>query len=541
MMTKVEIDIEPRRASSGPGSLSKSKSTSMHSLTLEDEELEIAPRWTNKKPRSKWAKSNLSTFASVPNLLQPDDNGLVPFKYFDDSSSVDTVNTDPDINDNVIKDPKLSSRRSSQASGKSEGGSLASSRLSSSTSRLNSDSSGKESGGEEKKKMARSKVSVSASNLQSVDKPKKTKDRDLMPPPAVRGGVKTARQEHFAKRANDARRKTMDNSGFSLEEAKDILTGKSVKISEIKENARKKRSTSTSPNRAHGNVVLQTKDPGDMLPFIDPGVLDAAKEIEMTATELRRKSAPSNAVSMEASPNDPPERDVPNSAADMPRTRSRSAKRAPVNTTVVSNSQPVLNNSENSDTSRDSGLSTQEEDECLSHSVKDRIRQLNKQVTDTDRQASASPSRAGGRPGSPSRETAQFSFPSSSTITTVTTTNSSIEPANLATTTICSNSSATVNNTSNSPLASQHRTDHQAEITSTPLTPGTMTISTQSLSPPSGLGASMDSETLANNLSPGNMSNSSPRSMADTGLGSDTDLETRYSLQQLLSTYNCEE
>lgn len=554
MLSRVEIDIEPRRASAG-SSLSKSKSCSMQSLNFEEEELELTPRGTNKKPRSKWAKSNLSTFASVPNLLQPDDNGLLSFKSSDDSSSVDTNKTDPDIND-IFKESKQSVHRSSQNSQRSEGGSLANSRRSSSTSRLNSDSSSN--GVEEKKRMTRKSGSTSASNLHSADGSKKVKDQDLIPPPAV-PNVKSARQERIAKRANDARRKTTDNSGFSLEEAKEILSGKSVKITEIKENARKKRSTSTSPNRAQGkglSVLNQTPHQSEFPPITDPRVLAATAEIELTAAELQRQNATAkamNPVSLDPSPNDPPERDVPSSVVEMPRTRSRAAKSASLNkSSVLSISQPVLNNSEVSDSS--SGLSAQEDDNCPSPSVKDRIARLNKQSTDTDGQLSVGSSRAGFRSASPFRDlprqppSVQFSVSSSSTKTTVSTNSSTKDPPVLAMT----NTSVTLT-TSHEPVVSQ-QTSHNntfqtnslpdvsasdmTQVSGSRFTPGTMATSTQSLSPPSGLGASMDSEVLASNLSPGNHSNSSPRSVADTGLGSDTDLETRYFVKKKVKHFS---
>lgn len=537
MLSKVEIDIEPRRASAG-SNLSKSKSCSMHSLTFAEAELELTPRGTNKKPRSKWAKStgNLSSFASVPNLLQPDDDGKLSVKS-DDSSSVASAKTDPDINDNVFKDPKLSTRRSSQTNVKSDSsGSLANSRRSASTSRLNSDSSDKEGvvvGGTLDRKRTKRTGTTSASNLQSV----KSKDRDLMPPPSI-PSLKTTRQERIAKRANDSRRKTTDNSGFSLEEAKEILSGKSTKITEIKESARKKRSTSTSPNRAKGkngtSVANEITEQSDFH-SIPSGVLDASAEIELTAAELRRKSAQTNQVSMEASPNDPPERDIP--------TKSRANKSATGvhKTHINAKVQPLVNNSEISDSSRDSGLSTQEDEECPSPSVKDRIARLNKQVND-ERQASSSPSRAGFRSNSPSfdvsrhPESVQNSLSSTKTIISI---NASTNDPVLATdntsvtfSTSTKLATSQLNNTNT--FQSNSVPDSYSEIPAKPMTPvnpgvhGSMISSTQSLSPPSGLGTSMDSDILASNLSPGNHSNSSPRSVADTGLGSDTDLETRY-------------
>lgn len=531
MLTKVEIDIEPRRSSMG-SSLSKSKSGSMHSLTFAEEELELTPRGTSRKPRSKWSKSNLASFASVPNLLQPDDDGRISFKSSgDDSSSVDTVKTDPDINDNVFKEPHPV-RRSSNTGQKSET-SPANSRRSASTSRLSSSS-------KEEDKKSRKTGPVSATNLRNVDGQKKSKDRDLMPPP-VAPSFKSSRHDRIAKRANDARRKTTDNSGFSLEEAKEILSGKSVKITEIKENVRRKRSTSTSPNRAQvqskANVDKQSKDKSDFLTITDPGVLDASKEIEMTAAELRRKSMPAtNPVSMEASPNDPPERDVPSSVNDASKPRSRANRSAKVvnKTNVIPKSQAV-NKGDSSDSQRDSGMSTQEDEDCPSPSVKERIARLNKQVTDSDRQASSSPS----RDGSPFRdretlrqmEPVQLSVSANSASVSV---NSAITDSGISMSmSSVSENSSSRSSQSNQVSSSKYSSTFQSNINESNTdinqskSENPMSSSAQSLSPPSGLGTSMDSDGLANNFSPGNNSNSSPRSVADTGLGSDTDLETR--------------
>lgn len=537
MLTKVEIDIEPRRSSMG-SSLSKSKSGSMHSLTFVEEELELTPRGTNRKPRSKWSKSNLASFASVPNLLQPDDDGRISFKSSgDDSSSVDTVKTDPDINDNVFKEPHPV-RRSSNTGQKSET-SPANSRRSASTSRLSSSS-------KEEEKKSRKNGTVSATNLRNVDGQKKSKDRDLMPPP-VAPSLKSSRHERIAKRANDARRKTTDNSGFSLEEAKEILSGKSVKITEIKENVRRKRSTSTSPNRAQvkskASVDKQSKDKSDFLTITDPGVLDASKEIEMTAAELRRKSMPAtNPVSMEASPNDPPERDVPSSVNDASKPRSRANRSAKVvnKTNVIPKSQAVVNKGDSSDSQRDSGMSTQEDEDCPSPSVKDRIARLNKQVTDSDRQASSSPSRDGFRSSSPfrDRETLRQMEPVQLSVSANSSASVSVNSAITDSGISMSMSSVSENNSSRSSRSNQvssskYSSTFQSNINESNTdinqskSENPMSSSTQSLSPPSGLGASMDSDGLANNFSPGNNSNSSPRSVADTGLGSDTDLETR--------------
>ncbi|XP_052767365.1 mitogen-activated protein kinase-binding protein 1-like isoform X3 [Mya arenaria] len=538
---EVKDDSAPalRRSSYG-SNLNKSHSKSLHSLTFDEDELELTPQGANRRPRSKWG-AKLSTFGSVPDLLQPEKDG----KKSSETSSVDSGRSEPDINDNVVKQSdqkeKKTYTRKSLSTSQSKPSDLGSKRAASSRSLAPSRSISVE----EKNGPLKS-VSVSMTNLTSTTSKKTTKDRDLMPPPAVPGSK--ARPNRAAKRA-DPRRRTTDNSGFSLEEAKDILSGKSSKIVEIKEKAKQKRSTSISPSRnSHGNPldleVKKTTDINDFISSADTGVLLASTEIELTAAEMRRKSAPgsSTGLPLEAYPNDPPERDV---APESSKSRTRATKTANTSKSVNPVVDSVKHKTEHSKSNSDSGdnsprLSEHSNDndgECPSPSVKDRIARLNKHVTQTGRQSSTSPYRGQGRPTSPTdspRQTSAVQINLSSSLDNTVASPSSVTSCNTQSLlTVSADSPRLLPSITPEVTGSQ-----DMEIETSPLSASTQSTFPAAVHTPSAnMAASPESDTLMGALSPGNHSNSSPRSVADTGLGSDTDLDSsqsfrRYQLSQ---------
>ena len=505
-LTASKDDTEPvlRRSSMG-STLNKAHSKSLHSLNMEEED-DLTPRGTNRRTRPKWDKatprlSTFSTFASVPNLLQPDNDGKLSVKSSDDSCSVDSSRSEPDVNDNIIKKaPVIDVKPASKTTDKSTNGrtSDSSSRRSVSSRYMRSSSSS--SNIEDCKKASSRNVSASASMLNLSGK--SGKDRDLMPPPAV-PSTRT-RGEKTVKRG-DPRRRTTDNSGFSLEEAKEILSGKSSKIVEIKEKAQR-RSTSISPSRTALNnpSVPSVKDSKD---FISSNILKTAAEIEKTAAELRRKSGASD-ISLEASPNDPPVRDVP-AERDLSRTSVVSSEqRAKV--TVKPLVESVKTRSDSGASSpRLSDISNDSEEGCASPSVKERIARLNQHVGEPGRQSSSSRDRA--RTQSPVHSPRQ---------TSTVQVNLTASLNSVATPPHVSKSVSQPDNTL-SPLSSSGK----PTVTCVP-SPRALpvVVAGPQASPPAN---STHEEGVMDQLSP-HHSNSSPRSVTDTGLGSDTDLDSRY-------------
>ena len=528
------VSPEPRRKSYGSN---LSKSNSMNNLLSDEEEQETTPRGTNRRPRSKWSTSKMTSFASVPNLLNPEDDGKLSLSSSRDSSLSDR--SKQDINDNVISDKKVDKQTRTTKSSQVSNSALKTSKRAASTGRLSGEHS--RSNADDKKGLNKG-VTSSVTNLKSVGK---GKDRDLMPPPAVTNVAKTKQETRFMKRAQQPRRKTTGTSELTFEEAKNILKGNSG----ILDGKKEKRSSSTSPSRNRSSLSsvesgLTSSDIGEIT---DPAILSTATEIEMTAAEIRRKSAPSSNVlsgfELEASPHDLPERDIP-PERDTSRTPSKSSNTAKL---VGIKPHPLKGfdsdiSAENRNSPRDSGFLTQDDEECPSPSVKERIARLNNQVKDPNRQQTPSPFRGRQRSVSPewenSRQTSSIQINFSSPSSASSSSSHSVPVLDKTETA----GSTTMTATSPSPRrkpatesaesfqsGSQVLRDHIHQHTGgTSHTAGSvMSTSDHSLSPPSGLTSSLDSEGLSHHLSPGNHSNSSPRSVADTGLGSDTDLENR--------------
>lgn len=544
------ISPEPRRSSAG-SNLSKSKSNSMNSLLVDDNEEELTPRGTNRRPRSKWSTSKMTSFASVPNLLNPDDTGKLSLSSSHDSDLSDFSR--PDINDNIVSEKKVrkSAGGKSPSVGQSIDSTLKSSKRAASTGRLTAELN--KSNYSDDRKGLNKRAASSVTNLKNVGN-QRTKDRDLMPPPAVTNVAKIKQETRFMKRAQQQRRKTTGTSELTFEEAKSILQGNSGILSGKNGKVTKeKRSSSTSPSRektSRNSVDSGFKSGVDIGEITDSALLTAATEIEMTAAEIRRKSAPSSSMSsnLEASPHDLPERDIP-PERDSNRTCSKSlnsAKLISVKPHSIKDMDSDRHSAASSDSPRGSISSLQDDDEYPSPSVKERIARLNKHVAEPADRQGHSPSRGQFRsespvPGSPRRTTSvHISFPSPSTKSTSTsqsvpaqvlsessgletmTTSSSVSPR------LSASGSVDSFQPHSQPLRDHMQQPHHSVGTSHLSLASAMTTSAQSLSPPSGLTSSLDSEGLSHHLSPGNHSNTSPRSVADTGLGSDTDLENRY-------------
>lgn len=539
-LNKVQVvSPEPRRKSAG-SNLAKSKSNSMDNLLLDEDQQDMTPQGRTRKPRSKWCTSKLTSFTSVPDLLNPDDDGKLPMGSSHDPNVSEM--SKQDINDNVINEQKglKSLRKKTPHTGQRSDISLKSSSRSVSAGRL-CGGMNRSSSIEEKKGVSR-QTGTAAANV----KASRSKDRDLMPPPALPNVMKMKQETRFMKRAQQPRRKTTGTSELTFEEAKNILKGNSGILNGRTEKDRK-RSSSTSPtgNRAKFSAVELELTSSNIGEITDPTLLDTAAEIEMTAATIKRKSAPvADAGShLEASPRDLPERDIP-PERDATRARSKSTKSAKI---LKLKPQPL--NDVNTDmysvddSTRDSGLSTQEDDGCSSPSVKERIAKLNKHGNEPGRthspyrnqQSSENPILDSPRLTS----TIQISFSSPSTRSMSPSVTSMID--NMSTSSGASpHMMSAVSTTDKFQTISQTPENHMLQptrtVSSSHMSPGTvmsspgtfLSSSTQSHSPPSGPPPSLDFEGFSRHMSPGNHSNASPPSVADTGLGSDTDLETRY-------------
>ncbi|XP_053396719.1 mitogen-activated protein kinase-binding protein 1-like isoform X2 [Mercenaria mercenaria] len=545
-LSKVQVvSPEPRRMSAG-SNLSKSKSNSMNNLLADDEEQELTPRGTNRRPRSKWSTSKMTSFASVPNLLNPDDDGKISVSNSQDSDLSDR--SKQDINDNVINERK-GGKRAGAKSPQVGDSTLKSTKRAASTGRL----SGELKSNTDEKKGLNKRVASSVTNLKTVGN-QKSKDRDLMPPPAVPNVAKTKQETRFMKRAQQQRRKTTGTAELTFEEAKNILKGNSGILNGKKEKEKRSSSTSPSRNRSSLSSVESGLTSSDIGEITDPALFNAATEIEMTAAEIRRKSTPSSSMhsGLEASPQDLPERDIP-PERDTSRAQAKTSSSAKIISVkphpLKGTDMDISGGSKNSP--RDSGLFTEEDEECPSPSVKERIARLNKHVDEPVRKQTHSPYRGQHRSESPdwegSRQTSsiQINFSSPSTVSS---SSSQSGPALDASETASSDTMTASSHVTPQRLSSSDHTEsfhsvsqplrdhmlqhHQLEGTSHLSGGSMMSTSAQSLSPPSGLISSLDSEGLSHHLSPGNHSNTSPRSVADTGLGSDTDLENSHTFRR---------
>ena len=544
LLNKLENIQEPRRASSGTN-LSKSKSTSLHSLSFEKEK---TPKESGR-PRSKWSTSKMASFASVPNLLISDDEDEFPASAASLRKSSELSNSVPDVNDEAENKPvKQTSRATSnETSSYTKRRSVQpAEKRSASTSRL--------SGGtakalvEEKKPMFR-KVGASVSSVKNTKA--KHSDRDLMPPPAVTNIAKTKPETKFVKRAQQARRKT--TSDITLEEAKDILKGNSGILNggDSKPNSRKSSLSSLSPpNVQHQTRPKSANDKDDLSQITDPKFLDVASEIEQTAAEIRRQSG-SQYSNLDVSPHDPPEHDIP-PEKDIPNLGQRNPadntryslndSKAGVHINVDIEPMSKLGNSlTDSEKPNDNG--TTQDDDFPSPSVKERIAKLNKKVSDVDpssprkeRLGSQSPVLDIRRASSPRiTSSTQINFslsrneipsPQTSSLTpsstsSVLVTNSESAPSKLNTSQSSQSFQPIPFDTGNEVNLSQTEPVKPVTVSAiTPITKGTSNYSIDSMR------SSEDSDGLQHHLSPGSyQSNHSPQSGIDTGLGSDTDTD----------------
>ncbi|KAL4239164.1 mitogen-activated protein kinase binding protein 1 [Mactra antiquata] len=528
------VSPEPKRLSAG-SNLAKSKSSSMHNLIFEEEQ-ELTPRGTNRKPRSKWS-TKLSTFASVPDLLNPDDDGKLP--------PVDTAKSD--INDNV-KGRKTTTKKSPQVGSRSQP-EVRLTRRAASTSRLNSDS--------DKKPAGKKAGSNTLTQQKSVDK---GKDRDLMPPPALTNVAKSKHETRFMNRAQQPRRKTTGGSELSFEEAMNILQGNSGILNG--KNEKDKRSTSISPTRSKSRLIKNTENEDKNVVELDKDdFVSGAPDSETSSIDSRKSSNSSTSTKSVDKKRDLRE------TAENDKTRSGITKSSTKVSVKPLQSKDIdidsLTN-EYKDALRDSGVSTQDEDDCPSPSVKERIARLNKHTSVTsDKRSTPNSIKTLTRSDSPvsnssnsPRQTSsiQINFSSSPSMSTGSSISTSTSNDNI---TIIDNSASPVRtgdfnqsnvhintddttsinqttgtshsmlpNTNTSPVAGMATSLTSDTRTSPASGMATSLTSDTRTSPNSGLGTSLDSEGLSHHLSPGNQSAGSPRSVADTGLGSDTDLDS---------------
>ena len=560
-LNKLETVQEPRRASSGTN-LSKSKSTSLHSLSIAKDDKTAKD---SSRPRSKWSTSKMASFASVPNLLVSDDEEDFTAPPSNLSKSSELLRSVPDVNDDSENKPVKQSKQLSVA----ETSSYSSKRRSAQPAEKRSASTSRLSGGtakalvEEKKPMMR-RVGASVSSLKNTKN--KDSDRDLMPPPAVTNIAKTKPETKFVKRAQQARRKT--TSDITLEEAKDILKGNSGILNggESKQKSRNSSISSLSPPTVQQETRPKSvNDKDDFGKITDPKFLDVASEIELTAAEIRRQSGPQSQYSnLDASPHDPPEHDIP-PVRDIPnvglgqRNQADSAKYSVNNSKTgvhinveIEPMSKLGKNLPDSDIIKDTEA-TQGDVEFPSPSVKERIARLNKKVSAVD-QTNCSPHSE--RLGSPFRErlgsqspvldiqrasspritsSTQINFTQSRTEVSSSQTSSSFSPTSLVSSgSETSKQSISTSKSSQSfqpipfdpsnEIKENSETDTVQPITVSAMTPITKGASSYSLD--ESMRTSQDSDVLQHHLSPGSyQSTHSPQSGVDTGLGSDTDTD----------------
>lgn len=560
---KLESVQESRRASAGTN-LSKSKSTSMHSLGTPNETK------TTNRPRSKWTTSKMASFASVPNLLVSDDEDDFTSSPLNLSKSSELSRSVGDVNDEKenkpVKQSPVKQTDASSASYKRRSVQLADKR-SASTSRL--------SGGtakalvEERKPMTR-RVGASVSSLRNVKG--SGNDRDLMPPPAVTEVAKTKPETKFVKRAQQARRKT--TSDISLEEAKDILKGNSgiLKSGDSKPKSRNSSISSASPTNVAPEVRPNSVNDKDHIDIIsDPKFLNVASEIEQTAAEIRRHSGPNLQYSdYSSSRYDPPEHDIP-PERDIPNlnigqrnqdSAKYSVNNAKTSTHVNVEIEPVSKVGKSfpdSEVNIGAGIPSQDDEDYPSPSVKERIARLNKTVSEVDRanspygerlhsQSPVLDNRRAVSPRITSSTQISFSQPRSEVTSSQSSsfTSSSVSivsvASSLGTVTSGSAPSRLSNNTSKSsqplqPIPFDPGNEIGGKTEADYLKPVTVSAisanvkGTNNYFVEDSMKSSQDSEGLAHHLSPGSFhSNHSPQSGVDTGLGSDTDTDLSNSM-----------
>ena len=520
-------------------------------MTSLNAQKENKPSKDSHRPRSKWSSSKMASFASVPNLLAPDDDEEFTAPPTNLEKSKSQSRSNPDLTEDSDKPVRNSKANISEPSSPYKRRSVQPEKRSASTSRVSAGTA--KALAEEKKSTVFRKVGASVSSLKGGN------DRDLMPPPAITNVAKTKPETKFVKRAQQAaRRKT--TSDISLEEAKDILKGNSGILSGDKGNRRNSAVGSSSPPNVAPEVRPRSaNDKEDLDMITDPKILDVASEIEKTAAEIRRQSGSQSQYSnLAVSPFEPPEhdnspeRDIPHRHKDSAKYSNSSRSGAHINVEI----EPVSKiNTSISDTSLSrspvSNTSTNEEEDYPSPSVKERIAKLNKKVSDTDQTNDSSPYKDRLGSQSPVRDmrqasspritsSTQFSFSQSRTDLTSTTA-SSFTPTSAPIVTMAT-SAVTMTTTSSASTPSRmsvsksgqqiapvpfdsgneirhSEPDHVRPIGvsgTSPARKGASSYSVDSL-------GSQDSETLAPHLSPG--SYHSPQSGTDTGLGSDLDTD----------------
>ena len=537
--TESQFDI--RRSSLG-SNLSKSKSSSMHSLNFVMEDM----RKETTKPRACWSKPNLSSYGSVPNLLSiaEDYNSLL-----NKSPTEKTKVLKEDVSHKKESPSMRTSSKQSLHINKS--GKSVSSKVEPSAPTNTSKSSGRspgitQNGSSSVENRGRNRTA----NVVPVKKANdKVSDRDLMPPPPMPVLAKQKQETRFMRRAHQqARRKT--TSDLTLEQATDILKGNS---GILKKNQKEKRSSSSSPSGDRNKVVNSEEE--NFPPISDSNFLAITSEIEQTANELRCQNV--SGLQGEAMPDDLPERDIP-PVHDIPNVdgpiilSGNLVNKTALNKTDKNQNEMLKPNIAISSVLKmETGQPITYEDDAPSPSVKERIARLNKHVNDTQRQSSPHLDR--GRSQSPApvsprvTPSAISNFSTNSTSLVLTTAITISMSSSIDSAISCSNSDSVM---SPSPRGSRGSIqpipfDPHGEINNlsnfnkahNPPVLSLISTSGQRLGSPADLASNLDSEGLSHHLSPSSYhSNTSPQSIADTGVGSDTDVDPSVRYVKNIST-----
>ncbi|KAK3598656.1 hypothetical protein CHS0354_020413 [Potamilus streckersoni] len=574
-----------QRQSKPSTNLSKSKSTSMQSLSISKELSTIKGKTVKEVPikGKDWAEPKLSSYSSEPDLLLSDEENFEKYDYnigpprsglnSDMSKSVPDFSAEYKL---ARKGPHLSLVSDSN---RNSTGNTNTQKARQGTTGRSSLSSTFKTGTEEQKSTPPStatRKSTGSTCLKKEDSRKEEeshkKDKELMPPPSIVGAPR-GKQDKFTKKTVQTKRKP---SELTLDQAKNILLGKSGILNGDSSTGDKEKHKRELPSLSSSNNVSKSSNASsDKIHSIendslsDPKFLSVASEIESTAAELRLISA------LNVNPDDLPERDIPTASQVPPLNKSPlvSSSAQSIGKNYLSKDVVIvdLNSQKHSKEIRslDSSFSSQDEELSSSPSVKERIAQLNRS---TDQHCSSSPLRERNRDTSPlpvKYTTASPRITSSCSMTISTSSGAASHISNhTATTTMTSVTGATVFSSATIPHvlshgkiqdfrghSAFHAFQHSSEGDQSSLQsasvgavmensksstakvteagsgvvnsmPGNM----HSVPGPSMIISSSDTELPPKHLSPG--SSHSPRSTTDTGVGSDTDTELNNSVSQ---------
>lgn len=351
-----------KKDDSSKNSCSASRTTSIYNLESKKE---------LSKPEKKLSAQRKMLYASVPNLatcLEESDEE----QGTNLTSCVDLSKSSPNING---LDKKIRGKKGESKSSRDSTSSLAR-RRSSSTS------------GSSQLKEFKQKSTGLSLPPDSSDKPPGTKTRgswnrmtdndskQLMPPPLSAAVAKTNKHDSFVKKAVHSKRRS--TSDLTLDQAKDILMGRSGILGPSSASSMEKSRSSSSLNDplvfsmtdtfplnstfpSEINSCENSTDRNNMSLDVDPSFFSVATEIENVAAEMRcqnlsvKNDSHSQSIclsELDASPNDLPEKDMPSSAASMIRSSSRS-QNPPVLNLSRNDNKPNDDNSKSKHKSQD--------------------------------------------------------------------------------------------------------------------------------------------------------------------------------------------